>query len=226
MASESKRSNLLKNSYVQTAILGIIILGGVLAFWGGLRIAYRTEYPVLAVASPSMVPTLNVGDLIVVQGGLDPSEIFVNYTNGDIIVFHNYLPGGAILSPSLPSDDLIVHRAVKGSQNSSGFWFFTTKGDNNFYEDSWKVPQNYVVGKVVGQIPYLGKIPLFLRTRTGMLLFAMLIIVVFLWEFIPPILKRAQAKEPSNTTSSIIYKLKNAEQHLKSLRLRLFTHRK
>lgn len=192
-------SKALRNSYVQTVILGIILLGGVIAFWFGLRVAFRTEYPLLAVASPSMVPTLNVGDLIVVQGGFHADEIFANYTNGDIIVFHNYLPGGQPLLSTLPLEELLVHRAVKSSQNSTGFWFFKTKGDGNPSEDHWEVPENYVVGKVVGRIPYVGKIPLFIRTSTGMLVVIGLFVFILFLEFFSEIWKKTKTK-PVNTS--------------------------
>jgi len=195
-------SKLLKNSYVQTAILGIILVGGVFAFFFGLKAALRTEYPGLVVVSPSMVPTLNVGDIIIIQGGFKGSEIFANYTNGDIIVFRNYLPGGPRLSQMHPPDELFVHRAVSGSPNASGFWFFTTKGDGNWSEDYWKVPENYVVGKVVGRIPYLGNVPLFVRTPTGMTLIIGLFLFVLLLEFLPEILRKRKPKPPVNTLST------------------------
>lgn len=121
-----------------------------------------------------MVPTLNVGDLILVQGGFNPYEINAQYNNGDIIVFHNYLLGGPLLFPELQPEDLIVHRAVGKTENSSSFWFFTTKGDHNSVEDHIKVPENYVLGKVLGLIPYVGNIPLFIRTTIGKL-----VIIIF-----------------------------------------------
>jgi len=171
---------MLKNDYVKTAILGVIIIGGVFAFWFGLRVALRTEYPLLAVASGSMVPTLNIGDLIVVQGVPDPNEIVVAPApNGTVIVFHK--PGDP--------NDLIVHRAINKFENN-GEWYFQTKGDANSFRDSWDVPYELIVGKVVGVVPWVGSVPLFLRTSTGIFLIVVLFIIVVLAEYIPVILKK------------------------------------
>ena len=79
-ARQSKLRKALKNNYVKTAILIIIVIGGVLSFWFGIRVVLRTEYPFMAVASGSMVPTLHIGDLIVVQGYADPSTCLL-YTS-------------------------------------------------------------------------------------------------------------------------------------------------
>jgi len=63
----------MKGGYLKTIILVAIIVGGVAAFWAGLRVGLRSEHPLLTVASGSMMPTLNRGDLIVVQGISDYS---------------------------------------------------------------------------------------------------------------------------------------------------------
>ncbi|MFQ6087149.1 MAG: hypothetical protein ACE5OV_03925, partial [Candidatus Bathyarchaeia archaeon] len=65
----------MKNEYIQTIVLAIILFVGVFAFWFGLRFAFQTEFPVLAVASGSMEPVFYRGDLIIVQGGLNFTEL-------------------------------------------------------------------------------------------------------------------------------------------------------
>ena len=64
----AKLAELLRKDYVQTAIMVIITIAIVIGFWYGLRFYFRTEHPLLAVSSGSMEPTLQVGDLILVQG--------------------------------------------------------------------------------------------------------------------------------------------------------------
>jgi len=49
---------ILKNEYLQTIILAIILFFGVFAFWVGLTVILRTGFPLLAVASGSMEPVL------------------------------------------------------------------------------------------------------------------------------------------------------------------------
>lgn len=178
----SKLSKVLKNSYVKLAILSIIFLGSVFAFWFGVRVALRTEYPLLVVASTSMVPTLDVSDIIIVQG-TNPLDIkAAPNLEGDIIVFYK------------PTDwnTRIVHRAMKKVVNDDTL-YFQTRGDNNAGADIWSGPktwngmisQELLVGKVIGVIPIIGNVPLFIRTPLGMFVIVFLYILVLLIEYIP-----------------------------------------
>jgi signal peptidase len=192
-----KYKELLKNEWVKTVIMLAIVLIAFFAFWFGIRFALATEYPLLAVASPSMVPTLNVGDLIAVHGVSNVSEIYTHYGNGDIIIFHTSLPSYQDnLRPGYP-DELIVHRAINRTL-VSGVWYFTTKGDNNQTPDFWRVPDYYIVGKVVGVVPWIGNIPLFIRTPEGLITVVILIVLVVLVEFIYSSWKE-QRKLPEGT---------------------------
>ena len=106
----------------------------------GMQANLNTPYPLLSVQSGSMVPTLNVGDLIVVQG-TPATEIKVH----DIIVFHE---------PGIPST-LIVHRVIE-VLNESGELLFRTKGDHNPGPDPWEVPASGLVGKVIASYAGIG----------------------------------------------------------------------
>jgi signal peptidase I len=201
-----KPKELLKNEWVKTGImLGIVVIA-FFAFWFGIRLALATEYPLLAVASPSMVPTLNVGDLIVVHGISNASEVYTHYENGDIIIFHTNIPGvGPNLWPGRP-EELIVHRAVEKTVKFDSYvgrnvTYFTTKGDNNAIADTWPgtgdgVPEYYIVGKVVGTIPWIGNIPLYIRTTEGIITVVILVILVFFAEFAYSALKEKQKPLP------------------------------
>ncbi len=143
------------------AVVGVPVVGAVI-----LVPIQNTEYPLLTVVSESMVPTLNVGDMIVVQGGLTGADIRADYVDGDVIVFHS------------PRDrsDLIVHRAVE--RHEDGETYFRTKGDHNPSVDYWIVLESDVVGKVTGIIPYLGNLILFLETAQGLAVFLILVVVI------------------------------------------------
>jgi len=176
-----KQSRLLKSEFVKTAILLLIAVISVAGFWLALRAALRTEYPLHAVISGSMIPSLHVGDLVVVQGGLDPCEIYAAPETGDIIVFRK---------PTDPSE-FIVHRAVNKVHRGNS-WFFKTKGDSNLSSDNWEVPDDYVIGKVVGRVPLLGYFKIFLGTPGGMAVIVALILILLFMDYIP--LKRKEAK--------------------------------
>ena len=172
--------SILKNEKVQTAIMLAVAVVGFIAFWYGLRAAFRTEHPLMAVASGSMRDTLEVGDLIVVQGGLSGSEILAAPRDadppGDIIVF----PGGRLGRPG----ELIVHRAVS-SELVDGLRYFKTKGDANQVDDPGEVRETDIVGKVAYRVPFLGWPNLFLQTNQGKLLIVIILAILVVVEFVP-----------------------------------------
>jgi len=186
-AKQSKLREALKNNYVKTAILIAIVIGGVLSFWFGIKAVLRTEYPFMAVASPSMVPTLKVGDLIVVQGYADPSTIYAApKPNGDIVVFWHW--------DSVRGLEHWVHRAV-GEFKVHGKTYLRTQGDANSGPDShWNIttgasleglPTEYVIGKVVANAPVIGQVALFLQTPSGRIIIVALVVALLIVEFIP-----------------------------------------
>ncbi|MEM2337380.1 MAG: signal peptidase I [Candidatus Bathyarchaeia archaeon] len=167
MAIETLKK-LWKNDYFQTAITIALIFLIVFSLYYSAQAVLGTPYPVLAVASGSMLPTLNIGDLIVVQK-IDPAQINADPKGltGDILVYKK-------------GDELIVHRAVK-IEDRNGIYYITTRGDNSGVDDpAW--PSTNLVGKVIARIPYLGNIPLFLNSgrNTYILFLALLIIFIIL----------------------------------------------
>lgn len=191
-----KSSKLWKNCYIRIAILLLVVLTSIIAFWSCLKLAWKSEYPLLPIDAGSMKPTLNIGDLIVVQGLLDASEIKVGEKpEGDIIVFRK---------PSNP-DELLVQRAINKTP-IDGVWYFRTQEDNasspytcskgQKVEDTWEegyFHQKFLIGKVVGKIPYLGYIPMyvsaFLRSPEAMFLFIVLMCLIILIKY-PSLLKK------------------------------------
>lgn len=153
----------------------VIVNVSVFGFWQGVKLALKTEHPALAVASTSMLPTLNVGDLIIVQG-VPPAQIYANYINGDLIVFR---------SPYNPNE-LIVHRAVKKEQINEAY-YFTTHGDNNPTSSAeGPFPENYLIGKVVGRIPNVGNLALLFHSEQNTYIFiiTLLIFIILILSFL------------------------------------------
>jgi len=97
------------------------------------------EYIQFVIASFSMRPTFEVGDVITVQTDVNVSEIYAApYPDGDIIVFHH---------PIQP-DAIFVRRAIQKSY-ANGTYYFQTKGDANPNPDGWEVPEENIIGKVI-----------------------------------------------------------------------------
>jgi hypothetical protein len=217
------------SKYAKTVISLVIIVVLVLSAFFGLGLFLNTDTPVRVVESSSMcipnntVPgpptpytledflwtlthpfdrTLNVGDIIIIQG-VDPKTLNTDYPNSDIIVYQD--------PTSESSRTPIVHRIVS-SYTENGTLYFQTKGDGNSI-DKWPnaisssefdsnigvwnvstgqgVPADHVEGKVIVRIPLLGWITLFFRTVPwAMPLVIVLILLLVILEFILPVMKR------------------------------------
>jgi len=148
--------NALTIATIPIAVLGTYI---------GLQITLNTKTPMVAVASGSMSPALNIGDLVIVQG--IPAS---NISRGDIIVF---------LDPTQNASDHTVHRVVGMQTLANGTTLFKTKGDQNEDEDSFWVPDDQVQGRVLYRIPYVGYITLDPTILVIILMVAMIVIVVW-----------------------------------------------
>jgi signal peptidase len=157
-----------KNPIARVAILvGLVFL----ITYGGMavaRIVMKTESPIMVVPSTSMVPTLNVGDIVIVRG-VDPNTITV----GTIIIFRS--PSGSID---------IIHRVI-GIVKVGNTLYFQTKGDHNVSPDPWSpgVPENNVKGVLVTKIPYIGYVTLTLQGPLGIILIAFLIFLMIVFEY-------------------------------------------
>ena len=107
------------------------------------------------IVSPSMVPTINVNDGVVVQRVVEENSLKV----GDVITFS---------SRDLDYEGLTVTHRIVGKQIiQSGEFVYRTKGDNNNVEDSSLVRFSDIYGKVVMKIPMIGYVYNFLTNPFG-----------------------------------------------------------
>ncbi len=195
----------LRGNHVKVIVLMGVIVVSILSLWLGFRAFLKTDYPLLAVTSVNMVPTLQFGDLIMVQGVSNACDIVVDRDDavplGDIIIFHN----------PTDSSELIVHRAID-KEFRGGMWYFQTKGDYITGPDIWDyhykcdLAEEYVVGKVVGHVSHVGYIPLFLReflwTPTGMLIVLILLLICSLYMRRPSLRKKVEAQNQAFINNS------------------------
>jgi signal peptidase len=125
-----------------------IVVIGVVIIWAVLHFVFPTGNPFYIVSSGSMIPTLNVNDILVVSDGNSFNDVHL----GDIIVFHR--PAG--------EDKVIVHRVAEIQTDSRGERVITTKGDANpasIPGTDFPIRQKNFIGKVKFVIPALGLIP-------------------------------------------------------------------
>ncbi|MEM2393653.1 MAG: signal peptidase I [Candidatus Bathyarchaeia archaeon] len=168
MAAETLKK-LWKKEYFKTLITIALEFVIVFGLFFGASAMLGTEYPALAVASGSMLPTLNIGDLIIVQK-VSPAEVHADPLTGDILVYKR-------------GNELIVHRAVEIKRINDVYWF-TTRGDNNYLNDpAW--PETALVGKVVARIPYVGNLPLFFHSEKNMYIFLVIYLIILVLLILP-----------------------------------------
>lgn len=153
-----------------------------LSFWLGLRFLLNTQDPAFVVSSGSMIPALNVGDIIIIRDG----GTFGTLVNGDIIVFN---------SP-YSNNRVIVHRIYSISETNN-LVTIITKGDNNPSPDGWLVTEEHYLGKVILTIPKIGLLSSIISPPINYLIMGLLLLLIFISE-----LKRIE-KKPKKEEESI-----------------------
>jgi len=168
---KSKSDRINRKNLLRATTYIMIIIAIMSAIWLLPRVALGTSTPFFSVSTPSMVPTLNVGDYIVVK-----AEPFNNLDKGDIIVF--YCP----INPN----DIWVHRIADIKYNF-GQKVLITKGDANSGTDleAWGfvVTEKDYIGKYTGfKIPYLGYLALLFPYPINYIFIIIIIIIIFFIE--------------------------------------------
>ena len=163
----------------------LIVVVGVLAIWIGLQVAFGTENPFYVVASGSMVPVLEVYDVLVVQG----HEPFEEVEVGDIIVFNR------------PSDHnrVIVHRVVSIIDEDPKT--IRTQGDANpasIPGTDFPISEEEYIGKVIYSLPQVGYVTQLLKPPTNYIIIVIVIGVM--------IIKQMMGKKNKEKTIDLNFK--------------------
>jgi len=139
------KRNILKKAAGWTVYIAILALA-ILFIPKGLSFALETPYPMAAITSGSMWPTLREGDLVFIKGIDGKEDIKV----GDIIIFEN-------------TQGFTIHRVVKMGDEQ-----LVTKGDANNSSDPL-IHYSEVIGKTLNfndkpfRIPRLGLVSILLN---------------------------------------------------------------
>jgi len=172
---------LARRSIPKKVIKDIIIVGvGVLVIWIGLQVAFGTQNPFYVVASGSMIPVLQVYDVLIVQG----HEPFEDIEIGDIIVFNR------------PSDHnrVIVHRVVSIIDDDPKT--IRTQGDANpgsIPGTDFPITEEEYIGKVAYTLPQVGYITQLLKPPINYVIIAIVVGIMVVKEFV----KKKNEKELS-----------------------------
>jgi signal peptidase len=145
-ATTVRRLTRLLTGILAWAAIGVGV-GLTLAVFGPALAGYRS----FTVLTGSMVPALQVGDLVVDEP-IAPLDI----RPGDVITFPDPEQRGR----------LITHRA-RGIRVRDGVVEVTTKGDANNAVERWSIAVTGRVGRVVYRLPWLGYVLVSARSRPG-----------------------------------------------------------
>lgn len=121
-----------------------IIVIGVVLIWFAVKVIFNVDNPFYVVSSGSMIPVLNVGDILIVKDG----NTFDSLKVGDIIVFNR--PQGG--------DRVIVHRIIELSDRF-GEKVIVTKGDANdgiIPGTDFPIREKDYIGTVAYTVPKVG----------------------------------------------------------------------
>ena len=148
----------------------VIVVVGFIVVWSGLWAYFGTENPFYVVASGSMIPELQVYDLLIIQAHIPFEDIQI----GDIIVFDR---------PS-DHDRVIVHRVVSITDDEPRT--LRTKGDNNKASipgTDFPITDNEYKGKVVYQVPQIGYVTQILKPPVNYILIVIVVGFMIFREF-------------------------------------------
>ena len=174
MAKRSNSKGIIKD-------IGIVVVA-VVIMWIGIQVVFGTEMltlegnqikvggPFYVVVSGSMIPVLQVYDIIVIQGH-DPFE---EVEIGDIIVFDR------------PKDHnrVIVHRVVSITNEDPKT--IRTQGDANpgsIPGTDFPITEKEYIGKVAYIIPQLGYVTQILQPPTNYIIIAVVIGIMIIKQF-------------------------------------------
>lgn len=142
-------------------LIMLLILAGFLIYYVLMAkkaekagIDYKPPMALYTIISPSMVPNINVYDVVFNVKVDNASDLNV----GDVITF--------VSSDSYMKGMIITHRIVEKYTTNEGTQF-KTKGDANVEADSALVFEENIIGRVLFKIPQLGRVQFFLSKRSG-----------------------------------------------------------
>ena len=148
-----------------------IIVIGVVLIWFAVKIVFNVDNPFYVVSSGSMIPVLNIGDILLVKDG----NTFDNLKIGDIIVFNR--PEGG--------DRVIVHRIIDMTDRF-GEKIIVTKGDANeglIPGTDFPIREKDYIGTVAYVVPKVGLVLKYLNPPVNYIIIAGIVGVLIYTNF-------------------------------------------
>jgi len=138
---------------------------------------FEPKFSLYTIISASMVPNINVYDVIINLRVDSPKDIKID----DVITFKS--------TSAESSGKTVTHRVVSIIQDGDGNYSYQTKGDNNLIADSSAVSYSNVIGKVAMRLPQLGRIQLFVASVYGWLFLILIPALYIIFKDVVKIIK-------------------------------------
>jgi signal peptidase len=148
-----------------------IIVIGVVLIWFAVKVVFNVDNPFYVVSSGSMIPVLNIGDILLVKDG----NTFDSLKIGDIIVFNR--PEGG--------DRVIVHR-ILDMTDRFGEKIIVTKGDANeglIPGTDFPIREKDYIGTVASVVPKIGLVLKYLNPPVNYIIIAGIVGVLIYTNF-------------------------------------------
>ncbi|HEX6294821.1 MAG TPA: signal peptidase I [Nitrososphaeraceae archaeon] len=148
-----------------------IIVIGVVLIWFAVKVVFNVDNPFYVVSSGSMIPVLNIGDILLVKNG----NTFDSLKVGDIIVFNR--PEGG--------DRVIVHRIIDMTDRF-GEKIIVTKGDANeglIPGTDFPIREKDYIGTVAYVVPKVGLVLKYLNPPVNYIIIAGIVGVLIYTNF-------------------------------------------
>lgn len=158
--NRKKKANRLKKAV--NALLYILLIP---------LLVYNIILIAQAIIKPNETPNFfGIKTYVIISGSMEP-----NYRIGDIVVVKDTenLQIGDVIS-FRQGHSIITHRIIDITEDNGKIQYLT-KGDSNNATDSGKIENKLVEGKVIGKVPFLGKITLLLQGKIAIILVILII---------------------------------------------------
>ncbi len=197
---KQERKNQISIIIIAVAII-VVIIGAAIFWFDGLQFSSSSvNNPFYIVSSDSMIPALNINDLLVIRDGGSSDDDEDNYSSSSPSSFYNLKIGDIIVfkAPDEEEDQddgrttTIVHRVAeiiqtddKSNNNKNSSRIIRTKGDANpssIPGIDYPIREQDYIGKVVYVIPGVGLITKVFRPPVNYIIISVtLTILLFLY---------------------------------------------
>ena len=164
--SENKKMFKKVNNIIEYTIIFLVIFVNAILIFQSVHNPSKTPSifgkKAFVIISGSMIPEIQIGDVVVVN---ETDDVHV----GDVIAFRR-------------ESTVIVHRIVK-EMNINGAIMYQTKGDNNNVEDKELVGMSAIEGVMIGKIPFIGKILMWLYNNLSIVIAVVIILFIIKYYF-------------------------------------------